>query len=98
MSNLDYLKQLDLMVSAGEKIDIMMFTDVNGLVKRIDAGLVASISDFVDEEGIVINEVYNDSYGPIDDKYYGLPMKNTVRMIMMNKNHLDEAGLEIPKE
>ena len=98
MSNLDYLKQLDLMASANEQIDLMMFADVNELVKRINAGLVAPINKFVDGEGIDINEVYNDSYGPVDDKYYGLPMKNTVRLIMMNKDHLDEAGLEIPTE
>ena len=98
MDNQDYFKQLDLMASAGEKIDIMMFSNVNDLVKRIDAGLVAPINEFLDGEGIDINEVYNNSYAPVDDKYYGLPMKNVTSLIMMNKSHLDEAGLEIPTE
>ena len=98
MNNQDYLKQLDLMASAGEQIDLMMFANVNDLVKRIDAGLVAPISEFLDAESIDINEVYNNSYGPVDDKYYGLPMKNVTNVVMMNKDHLDKAGLEIPTE
>ena len=56
------------------------------------------INEFLDAEGIDINEVYNNSYAPVDDKYYGLPMKNVTGLIMMNKSHLDEAGLEIPTE
>ena len=35
---------------------------------------------------------------PVDDNYYGLPMKNITGLVMMNKSHLDEAGLEIPTE
>ncbi|WP_203247608.1 ABC transporter substrate-binding protein [Sporosarcina beigongshangi] len=98
MAALDYFKQLDLMASAGEKLDIIMFNNPNELVKRIDAGLVAPIDEFLDGEGIDINEVYNNSYGPVDGNYYGLPMKNITGLIMMNKSHLDEAGLEIPTE
>ena len=71
---------------------------MNDLVKRIDAGLVAPINEFLDAESIDINEVYNNSYGPVNDKYYGLPMKNITNVVMMNKDHLDKAGLEIPTE
>ena len=98
MNNQDYFKQLDLMASAGEEIDLMLFSNANDLVKRIDAGLVAPINEFLDGEGIDINEVYNNSYGPVDENYYGLPMKNVTGLVMMNKGHLDEAGLEIPTE
>ncbi|WP_203247609.1 ABC transporter substrate-binding protein [Sporosarcina beigongshangi] len=98
MTALDYFKQLDLMASAGEKLDIIMFNNPNDLAKRIDAGLVAPIDEFLDAEGIDINEVYNNSYGPVDGNYYGLPMKNVSGLVMMNKGHLDEAGLEIPTE
>ena len=34
----------------------------------------------------------------VNDKYYGLPMKINTNLVMMNKDHLDEAGLEIPTE
>ena len=34
MNNQDYFKQLDLMASAGEKIDLMMFSNANDLAKE----------------------------------------------------------------
>ncbi|MRH43227.1 extracellular solute-binding protein [Aquibacillus halophilus] len=98
MNSLDYFKQLDLLASAGEDMDVIMFSNVNDLVKRIDAGLLSPIDSFMEEEGININEVYNNSYGPVDGKYYGLPMKNVSNLVMLNKAHLDEAGLEIPTD
>ena len=52
------------MASAGEQVDLMMFANPNDHAKRIDAGLVAPINEFLDAEGIDINEVYNNSYGP----------------------------------
>ena len=98
MAALDYYKQLDLMASAGEKLDLILFNNPNELAKRIDAGLVAPIDEFLDAEGIDINEVYNNSYAPVNGEYYGLPMKNITGLVMMNKSHLDEAGLEVPTE
>lgn len=98
MSSQDYLKQLDLLASAGEKFDIMMFSNSRDFVKRIESGMVSPIDSLMEEEGIDINEVYNNTYPAYQDQYYGLPMKNITNVIMMNKNHLDEAGLEIPTE
>ena len=54
-----------------------------------DAAVLAKVRELI---------FYNNSYGPVDDKYYGLPMKNITGLVMMNKGHLDEAGLEIPTE
>src|SRR5690606_26410210 len=50
-------------------------------------------SDLID-----IHEEYNYSYPTFDGEYYGLPMKNNTMLILLNKAHLDEAGLEIPTE
>ncbi|RCW74883.1 ABC transporter substrate-binding protein [Saliterribacillus persicus] len=98
MDSRDYFKQLDLMASAGETIDLMMFSNSNDLVKRINAGLVAPIDEFMDAEGIDMNETYNNGYPPVDGQYYGLPMKSVTNGVMINKGHLEEAGLEIPTE
>lgn len=98
MSAQDYFKQLDLLASAGEEMDIIMFSNVNELVKRIEAGLLSPIDSFMEEEGIDINEEYNNSYPAIEGQYYGLPMKNITNVVILNKDHLDEAGLEIPKD
>ncbi|WP_449539119.1 ABC transporter substrate-binding protein [Ferdinandcohnia sp. Marseille-Q9671] len=98
MNSRDYFKQLDLMASAGDDMDLILFSNVSDLVKRIDAGLVEPINEYLDAEGIDINTVYNNTYPSVDDKYYGLPMKNVTMLVMMNKAHLDEAGLEVPTD
>lgn len=98
MNSRDYFKQLDLMASAGDEMDLILFSNVSDLVKRIDAGLVEPINEYLDAEGIDINKVYNNTYPSVDGEYYGLPMKNVTMLVMMNKAHLDEAGLEIPTD
>jgi multiple sugar transport system substrate-binding protein len=98
MNSVDYFKQLDLMASAGDEMDVIMFNNPQELAKRVDAGLVEPITKFVEKEGIDINKVYNNSYPKFEGENYGLPMKNITMLVMLNKNHLDEAGLEIPTD
>jgi multiple sugar transport system substrate-binding protein len=98
MNSQDYFKQLDLMASAGEEMDLILFSNVGDLVKRVDAGLLEPVTDFVEKEGIDINEVYNNSYPAINGDYYGLPMKNVTNLVMLNKAHLDKAGLVVPTD
>lgn len=98
MNSVDYFKQLDLMASAGDEMDMILFNNPNELAKRVDAGLVEPITEFAKKEGIDVNEVYNYSYPAFEGENYGLPLKNITMLIMLNKAHLDEAGLEIPKE
>ncbi|MEH7177802.1 ABC transporter substrate-binding protein [Neobacillus vireti] len=98
MNSLDYFKQLDLMASAGDEMDLILFNSSQELAKRVDAGLVEPITEFAKEEGMDINKEYNNSYPKFNGEYYGLPMKNITMLIMLNKAHLDKAGLEIPTE
>jgi multiple sugar transport system substrate-binding protein len=98
MSSVDYFKQLDLMASAGDDMDLILFNNSQDLAKRIDAGLVEPITSYLEAEGIDINEVYNNSYPAFNGEYYGLPMKNVTMLVMLNKAHLDAAGLEIPTQ
>lgn len=98
MNSQDYFKQLDLMASAGDEMDLIMFSNSQDLAKRIDAGLVEPITEYVEKEGIDINEVYNNGYPEFNGEYYGLPMKNVTMLVMLNKAHLDKAGLEIPTD
>ncbi|OLS40851.1 hypothetical protein BTR25_07370 [Bacillus sp. MRMR6] len=98
MNSQDYFKQLDLMASAGEEMDLILFSNVNDFAKRVDAGLLEPVTEYVEKEGIAINEVYNNGYPAINGDYYGLPMKNVTMLVMLNKAHLDKAGLEIPTD
>ncbi|QGS69436.1 extracellular solute-binding protein [Oceanobacillus sp. 143] len=77
----------------------MMFSDVTDLSKRADAGLVAPIDSLIEEEKLNIEEEYsNSSYPKIDDSYYGLPGKMVTMLVLLNKDHLDEAGLPVPTD
>jgi multiple sugar transport system substrate-binding protein len=98
MNSQDYFKQLDLMASAGEEMDLILFSNPNDFAKRVDAGLLEPVTKFVEKEGIDINEVYYNGYPAINGDYYGLPMKNVTNLVMLNKSHLDKAGLEIPTD
>ena len=98
MNTQDYFKQLDLMASAGDDMDLILFNQPQELAKRIGAGLVEPITKFTKAEGMDINKVYNNSYPAFNGEYYGLPMKNITLLVMLNKAHLDAAGLEIPTE
>lgn len=97
-SHEDYLKQLDLIASSGDQIDVMMFANPIDFAKRVESGLVAPLNEFIEEEGLNVEEEYASPYTPIDGTYYGLPAKQVANLVLLNKEHLDEAGLEIPAE
>jgi multiple sugar transport system substrate-binding protein len=100
MDNLDYLKKLDLDAAAGEKIDVMMFASSEHLSKRVSAGMVEPLDSFIENEDVNVEEEYNMSASPASSEgsYYGLPRKFNNRLVMLNKDHLDEAGLEVPTD
>ncbi|WP_416151714.1 ABC transporter substrate-binding protein [Salipaludibacillus sp. HK11] len=98
MSTEDYYQQLDLLASSGESLDIIMFSTLPELVTRVNAGLVSPIDDLLDNEGIDINSDYNHTYSEIDGNYYAIPMKSVSNLVVLNKDHLDEVGLEVPTE
>lgn len=96
----DYLKKLDLLAASGDKLDMVMFSSSEDLAKRISAGMVDPLNAHLDEEGVNAEEIYNMGVTPADENgtYYALPMKYNTYLIMMNKDHLDEAGLAVPTD
>ncbi|QKS72505.1 extracellular solute-binding protein [Paenalkalicoccus suaedae] len=96
----DYYQQLDLLASSGEELDLIMLSSSQDLSRRASLGMFAPLNEYFEEEGIDIDEEYNMGATPSDDEgnYFGLPMKYNTYLVMMNKDHLDEAGLEIPTD
>lgn len=96
----DYLKQLDLRASAQEELDVVMFSNPYDYSKRVEGGLLAPLDSFIEEEGLDITEEYSGLYsqGEVDGSYYGLPAKKNTYLIVLNKDHLDEAGLPVPTD
>jgi len=96
----DYLKKLDLLAASGDKLDLIMFSSSEDLAKRVSAGMVDPLNAFLEEEGVNAEEIYNMGVSPAgeDGTYYALPMKYNTYLIMMNKDHLDEAELPVPTD
>lgn len=90
-------QKLDLAASSGEDLDVLMFTDAASYAQRVGLGMVAPIDEFIEEEGFIVTEEYKvDTI--LDGKYYALPGKFNPWYVLLNKDHLDEAGLEVPTD
>lgn len=91
------LQKLDLAAASGEQLDVLMFSDPASYAQRVALGMVAPIDEFIDQEGYTVTEEYKVDT-KINDHYYALPSKFNPWYVLLNKNHLDEAGLEVPTD
>ncbi len=91
------IKKLDLAAASGEQLDVLMFSDPAIYAQRVSMGMVAPIDEFIKEEGYKVTEEYKVDT-QIDGKYYALPGKFNPWYVLLNKNHLTDAGLEVPKD
>ncbi|MGG7620742.1 ABC transporter substrate-binding protein [Bacillus coreaensis] len=90
-------KKLDLAAASGEQMDVLMFSDPASYAQRVSMGMVAPIDEFINEEGYKVTEEYKVDT-QIDGKYYSLPGKFNPWYVLLNKDHLDAAGLEVPTD
>ncbi|WP_286171932.1 ABC transporter substrate-binding protein [Gracilibacillus phocaeensis] len=91
------LQKLDLAASSGEQLDVLMFSDPASYAQRVDLGMVAPIDEFIKEEGFDMTEEYKVNT-KLEDQHYALPGKFNPWYVLVNKDHLAEAGLEMPTE
>lgn len=90
-------QKLDLAAASGEQMDILMFSDPASYAERVGLGMVAPIDEFIEKEGYVVTEEYKvDTV--LDGQYYALPGKFNPWYVLLNKDHLDAANLEVPTE
>ncbi|SDC63824.1 multiple sugar transport system substrate-binding protein [Paenibacillus sp. UNCCL117] len=93
----EYAKKLDLAAASGEAMDVMMFSEAGMYAQRVALGMVAPLDEFINKEGYKVTEEYKVDT-QLNGKYYALPGKFNPWYVMLNKDHLKEAGLEVPKE
>ncbi len=93
--SVDNLQKLDVAMSAGEQVDVMMLPNVDEIMKRAEAGVLEPLNDYYEQAGIdpeaeyLLNPVMNNSY-------YATLYEASKWMVMLNKQHLDEVGLPVP--
>ncbi|GIO94886.1 ABC transporter substrate-binding protein [Paenibacillus lactis] len=94
--SVEMLKKLDFLISSGEAIDVIQFPSLGGVLERAERGALAPLNEFYEKESLVPEDEYfvNPKLG---DKYYGMQYTKSTNYVMLNKDALDEAGLEVPK-
>ncbi len=89
-------QKLDLAAASGDQMDVLMFSDPTSYAKRVSLGMVAPIDEFIEKEGYKVADEYKvDTV--LNGQYYALPGKFNPWYVLLNKDHLEEAGLEVPK-
>ncbi|MDC3416780.1 ABC transporter substrate-binding protein [Aquibacillus salsiterrae] len=91
------MQKLDLAAASGEKMDVLMFSDPAGYAERVSLGMVAPIDEFIDAEGYKVEEEYKVNT-ILNGQYYALPGKFNPWYVLVNKDQLAEANLEVPTE
>ncbi|MDR7078937.1 multiple sugar transport system substrate-binding protein [Neobacillus niacini] len=100
MNSADYLKKLDLIAASGDTIDVMMLSNSRYLSQRVSTGMIEPLNKYFDDEKLKVEEEYDMSVVPpsAEGEYFGLPGKFNKYLIMLNKDHLDKAGLPVPTD
>lgn len=90
-------QKLDLEAASGAQLDVLMFSDPTSYAQRVGIGMVAPLDEFIAEEGFDIAEEYKVNT-TLDGKVYALPGKFNPWYVLLNKDHLEEAGLPVPTD
>lgn len=94
--SMEMMKKLDFLISSGEAIDVVQLPSLGAALERATRGALAPLNEFYDKEGIVPEDEYYVNT-KVDGKYYGMQYTKSINYVMLNKDALDEAGMEIPK-
>lgn len=90
-------KKLDLAAASNEQIDVLMFSDAASYAQRVSLGMAAKLDEFIDKDGYKVEEDYKvDTH--LNGSVYALPGKFNPWYVLLNKDHLDEAGLTVPED
>lgn len=93
----EYAKRLDLAAASGEAMDVLMFSEPAMYAQRVALGMAAPLDEYIRAEGYRIGEEYKVDTA-LGGKVYALPGKFNPWYVLLNKDHLDEAGLEVPAD
>ncbi|KOR89077.1 ABC transporter substrate-binding protein [Paenibacillus solani] len=94
--SVEMLKKLDFLISSGEAIDVIQFPSLGGVLERAERGALAPLNELYEKESLVPEDEY--FVNPkLNDNYYGMQYTKSTNYVMLNKDALDEAGLEVPK-
>lgn len=90
-------KKLDLEAASSAQMDILMFSDPAGYAQRVALGMAEPLDEYIAKDGFSVKEDYKVDTR-LDGKVYALPGKFNPWYVLLNKDHLKEAGLAVPTD
>jgi multiple sugar transport system substrate-binding protein len=90
-------KKLDLEAASSTQMDILMFSDPAGYAQRVALGMAEPLDDYIAKDGYKEETDYKVDTR-LNGKVYALPGKFNPWYVLLNKDHLDEAGLSVPTD
>lgn len=93
----DQMKKIDILAASGEDLDVFLLADARSFSQRVAAGMIAPLNAYLEKEGVDFESEYKTNT-VIDGNYYALPGNLKQWFVVLNKEQLDEANLQVPKE
>jgi len=90
------LKKMDLEAASSAEMDILMFSDPAGYAQRVALGMAEPLDSYIAKDGGYKEEQDYKVDTHLNGKVYALPGKFNPWYVLLNKDHLDEAGLKVP--
>jgi len=91
------LKKIDIMYASGDDFDVFSLNSTPNFSQRANNGMLEPLDSYITAEGINYEDEYKAEQMKLDGKRYSLPGKFGPWLILMNKDQLDDAGLEVPQ-
>ena len=91
----EYVKKMDIQQLSGEQVDVVMQPGLDKHVERAGKDLLEPLDSYMEAEGIKYDDVYTLPI-QVNGTTYALPGDLKSWFVMINKDHLDEAGLPVP--
>lgn len=90
------MENLDVLLASGEPVDLIKFPSFGEVYERATKGALLPLNELYEDEGVDPEEEYFVS-SKVDDDYYSVQIESGYNFVLLNKDALDEAGLDIPK-
>lgn len=91
------MQKLDLLAASNEDLDVVVFPDTPKYNQRAAMGMLASMDDLLAANNVNVKEEYKID-PTFEGSVYALPGKYVEYMVLLNKDHLDEANLPVPTD
>ena len=93
----EYTQKVDLLLLAGDDAEVISQTTTADNIERGTNGMLEPLNSYLEAEGANYEDIYSIKMDS-DGTYYGLPTGVKVWYVLLNKDHLDEAGLPLPPD